>query len=164
MKLSAKSISYETTHAVVEQIADANADEVEEDHDDDDYVFPQDMDMDELAKYAEDFSELIKSGDLSDEFLEGMAANMIGEKKRIIAFYNGPILMMMLNPKVVNKNGEYETEEGCLSLSGLKKTKRYQRITVSWQDQQMRLRANSFQGFTAQIIQHEIDHCEGRLI
>lgn len=89
---------------------------------------------------------------------------MIGEKKSMIAFYNGPILMTMLNPKIISKDGEYETEEGCLSLSGVKKTKRYQRITVSWQDQQMRLRTNAFQGFTAQIIQHEIDHCEGRLI
>lgn len=109
-------------------------------------------------------TDLMETLQANRERCVGMAANMIGEKKRIIAFYNGPILMTMLNPKVVNKNGEYETEEGCLSLSGLKKTKRYQRITVSWQDQQMRLRTNSFQGFTAQIIQHEIDHCEGRLI
>lgn len=109
-------------------------------------------------------TDLMETLQANRERCVGMAANMIGEKKRIIAFYNGPILMTMLNPKITGKTGEYETEEGCLSLSGLKKTKRYQRITVSWQDQQMRLRTNTFQGFTAQIIQHEIDHCEGKLI
>ena len=109
-------------------------------------------------------TDLIETLQANRERCVGMAANMIGEKKRIIAFYNGPILMTMLNPKITGKTGEYETEEGCLSLSGVKKTKRYQRITVSWQDQQMRLRTNTFQGFTAQIIQHEIDHCEGKLI
>ena len=109
-------------------------------------------------------TDLMETLQANREHCVGMAANMIGEKKRIIAFYNGPILMTMLNPKITGKTGEYETEEGCLSLSGVKKTKRYQRITVSWQDQQMRLRTNTFQGFTAQIIQHEIDHCEGKLI
>ncbi|MBO5567586.1 MAG: peptide deformylase [Clostridia bacterium] len=109
-------------------------------------------------------TDLMETLQANRERCVGMAANMIGEKKRIIAFYNGPILMTMLNPKITGKTGEYETEEGCLSLSGVKKTKRYQRITVSWQDQQMRLRTNTFQGFTAQIIQHEIDHCEGKLI
>ena len=109
-------------------------------------------------------TDLMETLQANREHCVGMAANMLGEKKRIIAFYNGPILMTMLNPKITGKTGEYETEEGCLSLSGVKKTKRYQRITVSWQDQQMRLRTNTFQGFTAQIIQHEIDHCEGKLI
>ena len=109
-------------------------------------------------------TDLMETLQANRERCVGMAANMIGEKKRIIAFYNGPILMTMLNPKITGKTGEYETEEGCLSLSGVKRTKRYQRITVSWQDQQMRLRTNTFQGFTAQIIQHEIDHCEGKLI
>ena len=109
-------------------------------------------------------TDLMETLQANRERCVGMAANMIGEKNRIIAFYNGPILMTMLNPKITGKTGEYETEEGCLSLSGVKKTKRYQRITVSWQDQQMRLRTNTFQGFTAQIIQHEIDHCEGKLI
>ena len=94
----------------------------------------------------------------------GMAANMIGQKKRIIVLLNGPILMIMLNPKITEAKDEYETEEGCLSLSGVKKTKRYRRITVTWQDPQMRWRTSAFQGFTAQIIQHEIDRCEGRLI
>ncbi len=94
----------------------------------------------------------------------GMAANMIGEKKRIIVFCNGPVLMIMVNPEITACSGEYETEEGCLSLKGVRKTKRYQKITVKYQDQAFKQRTDSFDGFTAQIIQHEIDHCNGILI
>ena len=94
----------------------------------------------------------------------GMAANMIGEKKRIIVFCSGPVLMVMVNPQIVGKTGEYETEEGCLSLAGVRKTKRWRRITVKYEDQLFRQRTNAFDGFTAQIIQHEIDHCDGILI
>ena len=94
----------------------------------------------------------------------GMAANMIGEKKRIIVFCNGPVQMVMVNPQITGKSGEYEAEEGCLSLSGVRKTKRWKRITVKYQDQAFRWRTGTFDGFTAQIIQHEIDHCDGILI
>ena len=94
----------------------------------------------------------------------GMAANMIGERKRIIAFCNGPFQMVMFNPRITEGSGEYETEEGCLSLPGVRKTKRYRRITVAYQDQAFRKRTETFEGFTAQIIQHEIDHCSGVLI
>ncbi len=94
----------------------------------------------------------------------GMAANMIGEKKRIIVFCNGPMLMIMVNPKITACSGEYETEEGCLSLKGVRKTKRYQKITVKYLDQTFKQRTDTFEGFTAQIIQHEIDHCNGILI
>ena len=94
----------------------------------------------------------------------GMAANMIGEKKRIIVFCNGLMQMVMVNPQITAKSGEYETEEGCLSLAGTRKTKRYRKITVTYQDQMFRNKAASFEGFTAQIIQHEIDHCNGILI
>ena len=94
----------------------------------------------------------------------GMAANMIVEKKCVIVFCNGPMLMTMINPTVTAQSGEYETEEGCLSLAGVRKTKRYQHITVRYQDQAFRWHAGSFEGFTAQIIQHEIDHCRGVLI
>ena len=94
----------------------------------------------------------------------GMAANMIGEKKRIIVICSGPVLMVMVNPQIVGKTGEYETEEGCLSLAGVRKTKRWRRITVKYEDQLFRQRTNAFEGFTAQIIQHEIDHCDGILI
>ena len=94
----------------------------------------------------------------------GLAANMIGEKKRVIAFCNGPVLMVMVNPEITAQSGEYEAEEGCLSLSGVRKAKRYRRITVNYQDQAFHWRTGSFEGFTAQIIQHEIDHCKGVLI
>ena len=94
----------------------------------------------------------------------GMAANMIGEKKRIIVFCNGPMQMVLINPQITAKSGEYETEEGCLSLAGARRTKRYKRITVTYQDQTFKNKTASFEGFTAQIIQHEIDHCNGILI
>ena len=94
----------------------------------------------------------------------GMAANMIGVKKRISVFCNGPFQMVMVNPQIIRQSGEYETEEGCLSLAGVRKTRRYQKITVQYQDQDFRQRTASYEGFTAQIIQHEIDHCSGILI
>ena len=94
----------------------------------------------------------------------GMAANMIGERKRIIAFYNGPILMIMINPKITKKSGEYMAEEGCLSLAGTRQTKRWQELTVSYLNESFQPLVNTFHGFTAQIIQHEYDHCEGVLI
>ena len=94
----------------------------------------------------------------------GMAANMIGEKKRIIVFCNGPMQMVMVNPEIIARSGEYEAEEGCLSLAGVRMAKRYQRITVKYQDPTFRWRTDSFEGFTAQIIQHETDHCNGILI
>ena len=94
----------------------------------------------------------------------GMAANMIGEKKRIIVFCSGPIQMVLVNPEITARSGEYEAEAGCLSLAGTRKAKRYQRITVKYQDQTFRWHTGSFVGFTAQIIQHEIDHCNGILV
>ena len=94
----------------------------------------------------------------------GMAANMIGVHKRIIAVHTGFAQMAMLNPKIVKKDGPYETQEGCLSLAGVRKTKRYQTIEVEYQDLNLKKQKRSFSGFTAQIIQHEIDHCDGILI
>ena len=94
----------------------------------------------------------------------GMAANMIGVHKRIIAVHTGIAQLAMINPKIVSKNGAYETEEGCLSLPGVRKTKRYQTIEVEYQDLNMKKQRRSFSGFTAQIIQHEVDHCDGILI
>ncbi len=94
----------------------------------------------------------------------GMAANMIGVSKRIIAVHVGYTQIVMLNPTITKKNGSYETEEGCLSLAGVRRTKRYQVIEVAYQDMQMKRCKSSFSGFTAQIIQHEIDHCDGILI
>lgn len=94
----------------------------------------------------------------------GMAANMIGVRKRIIVFDNGGTYMTMLNPEITKKSGEYETEEGCLSLAGIRKTKRFQFITVRYQTTEMKTKEETFFGWTAQIIQHEIDHCNGILI
>ncbi len=94
----------------------------------------------------------------------GLAANMIGVHKRIIAVNMGPINVAMLNPVIVKKSGKYLTEEGCLSLSGVRQTARYQKITVEYQDMQYKKQRRSFEGWTAQIIQHEIDHCDGILI
>ena len=95
----------------------------------------------------------------------GMAANMIGAKKRIICFDNEGTYMTMFNPQILKKSGPYDTEEGCLSLlGGPRKCKRYQTIKVQWQTAEMQTRIKTFTGFPAQIIQHEIDHCDGILI
>ena len=94
----------------------------------------------------------------------GMAANMIGQSVRIIAFDNEGSCMAMLNPEIVKYSEPYETEEGCLSLPGVRKTKRYRSIKVRYQNEQMQTRMKTFSGWTAQIIQHEIDHCNGILI
>ena len=94
----------------------------------------------------------------------GLAANMIGVKKRIIVFDNNGTDMAMLNPEIIEKSGEYETEEGCLSLSGIRKTKRFQLITVKYLDINLKPHTEKFFGWSAQIIQHEIDHCNGILI
>ena len=94
----------------------------------------------------------------------GMAANMIGVCKRIIAFDNDGTYMVMFNPVIVRQSGPYETQEGCLSLSGVRKTKRFQTVKVQWQNEKFQTRLKTFTGWTAEIIQHEIDHCEGILI
>ena len=94
----------------------------------------------------------------------GMAANMIGINKRIIVFDNEGNDMLMFNPVIVKKSGPYEAEEGCLSLAGTRKAKRYQSIKVQWQNEAFQIRLKTFTGWTAEIIQHEIDHCEGVLI
>ena len=94
----------------------------------------------------------------------GMAANMIGVCKRIIAFDNEGTYMVMFNPVIVRQSGPYEAQEGCLSLSGVRKTKRFQTVKVQWQNEKFQTRLKTFTGWTAEIIQHEIDHCEGILI
>ena len=94
----------------------------------------------------------------------GMAANMIGVQKRIIAFENGGAYELMLNPTIVRQSEPYETEEGCLSLTGTRKTKRWQTIKVQWQNEKFQPRIKTFSGWTAEIIQHELDHCDGIII
>ena len=94
----------------------------------------------------------------------GMAANMIGVNKRIIAFDNEGEYMVMFNPIIVKQSEAYEVEEGCLSLTGTRHTKRFQTIKVQWQNEKFQTRLKTFTGWTAEIIQHEIDHCEGIII
>ena len=94
----------------------------------------------------------------------GMAANMIGFSKRIIIVSLGIFDMVMMNPEIISRSGRFETEEGCLSLAGVRPTTRYQKITVRFQDEQMKPHTQDFTGWTAQIIQHECDHLEGILI
>lgn len=94
----------------------------------------------------------------------GMAANMIGVRKNIIVMNTGLMDVVMFNPVITKKEQAYETEEGCLSLTGVRKTERYRRITVSYEDMSFRKHTRTFSGFPAQIIQHEIDHLKGILI
>lgn len=125
-----------------------------------------------LARKAEDASALDKgiAADLLDTLIAnkdrcvGMAANMIGESKRIIAFINDGDYMVMFNPEIIKKADPYEAEEGCLSLTGTRKTQRWQSIKVRFQNEQFQTRIKIFTGWTAEIIQHEIDHCCGIII
>ena len=94
----------------------------------------------------------------------GMAANMIGVLKRIIAFEDGKGYTVMFNPEIIRTAEPYETEEGCLSLSGIRKTKRYKSVKVQYQNEKFQTRFKTYTGWTAQIIQHEVDHCNGILI
>lgn len=99
----------------------------------------------------------------------GMAANMIGVKKRIIAFLDEsgrePVYTVMLNPEIIKKDGAYNTEEGCLSLLGdPRPCKRYKTVKVKYQTAELQTRIKTYTGWTAQIIQHEVDHCNGVLI
>ena len=115
---------------------------------------------------AEDLLETLIS---HKEDCVGMAANMIGVKKRIIAFLDesgrAPTYTVMLNPQIIKKDGPYDTEEGCLSLlGGPRPCKRYKSIKVQYQTVEMQTRIKTYTGWTAQIIQHEVDHCDGILI
>ena len=94
----------------------------------------------------------------------GMAANMIGEAVRIIVLDNEGEDILMFNPEILKREGEYQTEEGCLSLEGTRKTTRFRKIKVRYQNTAFQTRVKTFQGFPAQIIQHECDHLEGIII
>ena len=125
-----------------------------------------------LAQCAEDAA--IEDVSVADDLLDtlrahrdgcvGMAANMIGVNKRIIAFDDGGELSEMFNPVILSGKEPYTAEEGCLSLEGRRKTKRYKKIRVQWQNRQFQIRIKTFTDFTAEIIQHEIDHCSGIII
>jgi len=109
--------------------------------------------------------DLLETLEFHKDGCVGMAANMIGVHKRIIVFFDDGKPTVMLNPQLVKKAEPYETEEGCLSLlGGPRKTLRYQKIKVQYQTREFQTRLKTFAGWTAQIIQHEIDHCDGILI
>lgn len=112
-------------------------------------------------KIAEDLRDTLLA---NRDKAAGLAANMIGKNKRIIAFYVGPLPLVMLNLRIIRRSGEYLTSEGCLSLNGERKTKRYKTITVTYQNMSLETKTQEFTGFIAEVIQHEIDHCEGILI
>ena len=116
---------------------------------------------------ADDLSiaaDLLETLEHHKEGCVGMAANMIGVNKRIIAFDNEGTYMVMFNPEIIKKTEPYQTEEGCLSLAGIRPAKRWKTIKVRWQNEKFQERIKTFTGWTAQIIQHEIDHCEGIII
>ena len=125
-----------------------------------------------LAQKAEPATadDLVVAQDLLDTLVAhrdgcvGMAANMIGVNKRIIVFDSEGKYMVMFNPVIVRRSGVYEAEEGCLSLTGTRRTKRFRTIKVQWQNEKFQTRIKTFTGWTAEIIQHEIDHCEGMII
>ena len=94
----------------------------------------------------------------------GMAANMIGESVRIIAFADNGKYAEMFNPILLRREGPYDAEEGCLSLDGVRPARRYRTVKVQWQTRDMKQRVKTFTGFTAQIIQHELDHLDGVII
>ena len=113
------------------------------------------------VKIAEDLIETLRA---NLDRCVGMAANMIGERKRIIAIAKGPMIVAMMNPKIIGGFEEYEAEESCLSLEGTRKVKRYRSIRLKWQDMHMKDHIGLLDGFQAQIVQHEVDHCNGILV
>lgn len=117
------------------------------------------------AAEAEELSQNLKDTLLAHrEECVGMAANMIGVCRRVIVFDDGGKPAVMLNPEILRREGPYDAQEGCLSLPGQRSAKRWKKIKVRWQNEQMQSRVKTFEGWTAQIIQHEIDHCDGILI
>ena len=129
-----------------------------------DEVFLAEASEKATAEDAEIARDLLETLEAHKAGCVGMAANMIGVRKRIIAFDDEGSYMVMFNPEIVKKSGAYEAEEGCLSLTGTRKTRRWQSIKVQYQNEKMQIRLKTFTGWTAQIIQHEIDHCNGIII
>jgi peptide deformylase len=108
--------------------------------------------------------DLIDTLRANEKHCVGMAANMIGKKKRMIVYSVGFMVIPMINPVITKKLSPYETEESCLSLTGVRKTTRYENIEVEYLDRNFKKKKDTFTGWTAQIIQHEVDHCEGIII
>lgn len=109
-------------------------------------------------------TDLIDTLRANREICVGMAANMIGVNKSIIVVAAGPFQFAMINPVITKKSGEYQTEEGCLSLDGVRACRRYEEIEVDYLDSDFKPQHGKYSGYTAQIIQHEIDHCNGVVI
>ena len=108
--------------------------------------------------------DLLETLAANKEHCVGMAANMIGVNKRIIIFDNEGTYTVMFNPEIIKRSGPYRTEDGCLSLEGVRSAKRWRSVKVRYQNEKFQERIKTFTGWTAQIIQHEVDHCEGILI
>ena len=109
-------------------------------------------------------ADLLETLEHHKEGCVGMAANMIGIRKNIIIVNMGIMDMVMFNPRILSAQKPFETEEGCLSLTGVRKTTRYEEIEVEFRDMDWKLQRRAFTGWTAQIIQHEVDHCNGIVI
>lgn len=122
---------------------------------------PSDPATPDALPCAQDLLDTLKA---HRESCVGMAANMIGVRRRIIAFNDAGKYAVLFNPEIVRRSDPYEAEEGCLSLAGVRSAKRYRKIQVRYQDDRFRTRYKTYEGWTAQIVQHEIDHCNGILI
>ncbi len=108
--------------------------------------------------------DLVETLAANRERCVGMAANMIGVLRRFIAVADGDAILVMLNPEILKASGAYHTEEGCLSLDGTRPVRRFRSVKVRWQDEGFRVKIRTFESFTAQIIQHEMDHLEGIVV
>lgn len=129
-----------------------------------DPIFLAQKSMDATAEDLPLAEDLLETLEAHKDGCVGMAGNMIGVLKRVIAFECDGAYQVMFNPEILRAKEPYVAEEGCLSLSGVRKCKRYRSIKVRYQNEKMEIRIKTYTGFTAQIIQHEIDHCNGILI
>lgn len=129
-----------------------------------DREFLEQMSLDAVKEDSEIANDLLDTLKAHDDECVGMAANMIGILKRIIVFNDDGKYVVMYNPEIIKTKDFYEAEEGCLSLEGMRIAKRYKSIKVKYQNENFDVRIKTFTGFTAQIIQHEIDHCMGKII
>ena len=119
---------------------------------------------DATAEDDEVVQDLLDTFDAHRDECVGLAANMIGVSKRIIVLDNNGKTLVMLNPTIVSMAAPYKTQEGCLSLEGMREVKRFKRIRVKFQDREMNEQVKAYRDWTAQIIQHEVDHCNGIVV
>ena len=129
-----------------------------------DPLFLAQKSVDATKEDAQVVTDLLDTLKVNLDHCVGMAANMIGVKKNIIVVAVGPFQFAMINPVIIRKSGAYKTEEGCLSLDGVRPCTRYQTIEVEYLDTNFKKQCGKYDGWTAQIIQHEIDHCNGIVI